>query len=231
MAIPCRALLLAFLLLLLGVAAAAPTAYAQDFECPDGVHGADCEDEDPADDPGDWEEPDVPEADDPWLPDTETDPVPEVPEIIRNAPPTVSGRKAQLRRNGKAAIPRGAPKRVRAIIAAANKIVGKPYKWGGGHAKLFDRGYDCSGSVSFALIRTGIHPAPLTSGGFARWGSRGRGRWVTIYANRGHVYMEVAGLRFDTSAVADPGGGRKGARWRPAIGKRKGFKVRRPPGL
>ena len=73
--------------------------------------------------------------------------------------------------------------------------------------------------------------SPLTSGGFARWGARGRGRWVTIYANRRHVYMEVAGLRFDTSAVADPGGGRKGARWRPAIGRRKGFKVRRPAGL
>jgi hypothetical protein len=154
-----------------------------------------------------------------------------VPPIIRNAPPTVSGRKAQLRRNGKAAIPRGAPKRVRAIIAAANKIVGKPYKWGGGHAKIADRGYDCSGAVSFALIRTGQLRSPLTSGGFARWGGRGRGRWVTIYANRNHVYMEVAGLRFDTSAVADPGGGRKGARWRPAIGKRKGFKVRRPAGL
>lgn len=90
--------------------------------------------------------------------------------------------------------------------------------------------YDCSGAVSFALIRTGHLRSSLTSGGFARWGSRGKGRWVTIYANRGHVYMEVAGLRFDTSAVADAGG-RKGARWRPAIGRRKGFKVRRPAGL
>ena len=165
---------------------------------------------------------------DPWLPDPT--PEPELPPIIRDAPPSVPGKKAQLRRNGKAAIPRGAPKRIRAIIAAANRIVGKPYKWGGGHAKVFDRGYDCSGAVSFALIRTGHLSSPLVSGGFARWGARGRGRWVTIYANRGHVYMEVAGLRFDTSAVADPGG-RKGARWRPAIGKRRGFKVRRPIGL
>jgi cell wall-associated NlpC family hydrolase len=223
-----RALLLAFLLLLLGVAATAPAAHAQEPECSEAVYDADCEDPTPGEDPDPWEAPDVPQADEPWLP--ETDPTPEVPEIIRNAPPTVSGKKAQLRRNGKAAIPRGAPKRIRAIIAAANKIVGKPYKWGGGHAKIVDRGYDCSGAVSFALIRTGILSSPLTSGGFARWGARGRGRWVTIYANRGHVYMEVAGLRFDTSAVADPGG-RKGARWRPAIGKRKGFKVRRPAGL
>jgi len=222
-----RALLLAFLLMLLGVAAAVPSARAQDLECPEIVYDEDCEDVDPGVDPGDLEEPEIPEADDPWLPDPE----PELPPIIRDAPPRVPGKTAQLRRNGKAAIPRGAPKRIRAIIAAANRIVGKPYKWGGGHAKVFDRGYDCSGAVSFALIRTGHLRSPLTSGGFARWGSRGRGRWVTIYANRGHVYMEVAGLRFDTSAVADAGGGRKGARWRPAIGRRKGFKVRRPAGL
>ena len=223
-----RALLLAFLLVLLGVAAAAPSARAQDFECPEIVYDEDCEDVDPGVDPGDFEEPEIPEPGDPWLP--EPDPEPELPPIIRDAPARVPGKKAQLRRNGKAAIPRGAPKRIRAIIAAANRIVGKPYKWGGGHAKLFDRGYDCSGAVSFALIRTGHLRSPLASGGFARWGSRGKGRWVTIYANRGHVYMEVAGLRFDTSAVADPGG-RKGARWRPAIGRRKGFKVRRPAGL
>jgi hypothetical protein len=177
---------------------------------------------------GDWEEPDVPLPEEPWLPESDLEP--ELPPIIRDAPARVPGKKALLRRGGKAAIPRGAPKRIRALIAAANRIVGKPYKWGGGHAKVFDRGYDCSGAVSFALIRTGRLRSPLTSGGFARWGSRGKGRWVTIYANRGHVYMEVAGLRFDTSAVADPGG-RKGVRWRPAIGRRKGFKVRRPAGL
>lgn len=223
-----RALLLASLLMLLGFAATAPTAYAQEPECPEAVYDEGCEDVDPGEDPDPWEEPEVPEPDEPWLP--EPDPAPELPPIIRDAPPTVSGKKAQLRRNGKAAIPRGAPKRIRAIIAAANKIVGKPYKWGGGHAKVADRGYDCSGAVSFALIRTGLLRSPLTSGSFTRWGTRGRGRWVTIYAKRSHVYMEVAGLRFDTSAVADAGG-RKGARWRPAIGRRKGFKVRRPAGM
>ena len=230
MATPGRALLVAFILMLLGVTVAVPAARAQDPDCSSEFYEEDCED-DPGEDPEDPEEPwepEVPEPDDPWLPDPA--PEPELPPIIRDAPARVPGKKAQLRRNGKAAIPRGAPKRIRAIIAAANKIVGKPYRWGGGHAKVFDRGYDCSGAVSFALIRTGHLRSPLTSGGFARWGSRGKGRWVTIYANRGHVYMEVAGLRFDTSAVADRGG-RKGARWRPAIGKRKGFKVRRPAGL
>jgi hypothetical protein len=143
---------------------------------------------------------------------------------------TVPGRQALLRTDGKAAIPRGAPERVRAIVAAANRIVGKRYKWGGGHARLADSGYDCSGTVSYALIRSGELNAPLVSGSFARWGARGAGSYVTIYANRGHVYMEVAGLRLDTSAVGDPGG-RSGVRWRPLIGKRHGFAVRRIPGL
>ena len=144
--------------------------------------------------------------------------------------PTVGGKVALLRRNGKAAIPRGAPASVRAILAAGNKIVGLPYKWGGGPAKLVDRGYDCSGTVSFALIRAGLLPYPLVSGTFARWGEKGTGRWVSIYANAGHVYMEVAGLRLDTSSMGDPAGG-SGPRWRPVIGHRKGFRTRHPAGF
>jgi len=143
---------------------------------------------------------------------------------------TVPGRNALLRTDGKAAIPRGAPLRVRAIIAAANRIIGKRYKWGGGHAKLADSGYDCSGTVSYALIRSGELGSPLVSGSFAHWGSRGAGSYVTIYANKNHVYAEIAGLRLDTSAVADPGG-RDGVRWRPVIGRRHGFAVRHVPGL
>ena len=138
---------------------------------------------------------------------------------------TVKGKVAYVRADGKAAIPRGAPASVRRIIAAANLIVGKPYKWGGGHARLIDRGYDCSGAVSYALIRAGRLAAPLVSGGFTRWGAPGAGRWVSVYANAGHVYMEVAGLRLDTSAVGHPGG-RSGVRWRPAIGRRPKFTAR-----
>ncbi|HEX8206235.1 MAG TPA: hypothetical protein VF587_09275 [Solirubrobacteraceae bacterium] len=154
------------------------------------------------------------------------------PEIPLVTTPTVAGSVAMLRTNGKAAIPRGAPKRVRAILAAGNRIVGKPYKWGGGHARLIDRGYDCSGTVSYALIvsRTNLLSVPMVSGSFARWGAAGKGRWVTVYANRGHVYMEVAGLRLDTSAVNDPRGG-NGPRWRPVIGQRRGFTKRHPLGL
>jgi cell wall-associated NlpC family hydrolase len=144
--------------------------------------------------------------------------------------PTVAGRTAMLRRNGLAAIPRSAPRAVKAIIAAANQIIGKPYKWGGGHGRLFDSGYDCSGSVSYALIRAGILPYPMVSGTFARWGVNGIGRYVTIYANKAHVYMEVAGLRLDTSAVGDPSG-KSGVRWRPPIGKRFSFAARHVPGL
>jgi cell wall-associated NlpC family hydrolase len=143
---------------------------------------------------------------------------------------TIAGRAARLRTDGKAAIPRGAPKTVQRIIAAANRIIGKPYKWGGGHGRLVDSGYDCSGAVSYALIRAGLLGSPLVSGSLARWSSGGAGRWVSVYANKGHVYMEVAGLRFDTSPVGDATR-RMGVRWRPVIGRRAGFASRHPAGL
>lgn len=143
---------------------------------------------------------------------------------------TVKGRVARIRTDGRAAIPRSAPKAVKRVLAAANLIVGKPYKWGGGHAKLVDSGYDCSGAVGYALIRAGLLNGSMVSGTFARWAAAGAGRWISIHANRGHVYMEVAGLRLDTSAVADPGGS-KGVRWRPVIGRRTGFHTRHVAGL
>jgi hypothetical protein len=155
---------------------------------------------------------------------------PSVPALPISNTPTVAGKTAMLRRNGLAAIPRGAPRAVKAIIAAANQIIGKPHKWGGGHGRLFDSGYDCSGSVSYALIRSGILSYPMVSGTFAHWGAKGIGRYLTIYANKAHVYMEVAGLRLDTSPIGDPSG-KSGVRWRPPIGKRFSFAVRHAPGL
>ena len=143
---------------------------------------------------------------------------------------TVPGKVARVRADGKAAVPRGAPKRVRRVIAAANQIVGRPYKWGGGHARLVDSGYDCSGAVGYALIRAGILRSVMVSGQMARWASGGAGRWISVHANKGHVYMEVAGLRLDTSPVGDPAG-RDGVRWRPVIGRRGGFHTRHPVGL
>lgn len=169
----------------------------------------------------------------PTLPQTQVPGATEEP-AVEQAPivtgATVKGKVAMMRADGKAAVPRGAPKRVRRLIAALNEIVGKPYKWGGGHAKLIDRGYDCSGAVGYGLIRTGMMTAPMVSGQMARAFSAGAGRWVTIYANKGHVYLEVAGLRFDTSAVGDPSR-RRGVHWRPAIGRRGGFAVRHVTGL
>lgn len=241
--------LAAIALLALPVMPTAPAAASTPPRAP-VASAADYADEPYADDedapaPYDESDPDgSPGADDPAVdqPQPVTPPIPDVPFEHGPQPPpaplypplvttgTVPGREARLRTNGRAAIPRGAPLRVRAIIAAANRIIGRPYKWGGGHARLADRGYDCSGTVSYALIRSGELGSPLVSGSFARWGSGGRGSFVTIYANRNHVYMEVAGLRLDTSPVADPTG-RSGVRWRPAIGRRTGFAVRHVPGL
>src|SRR4051812_25946423 len=173
-----------------------------------------------------------PEQDAPFVPPPAPGPVPPVvpaaPTLVTTA--TVPGKVAMLRSDGKAAIPRGAPQRVRAMIAAANQIVGKPYKWGGGHAKLIDRGYDCSGAVSYSLRGAGLLGGSMVSGSLAHWAAHGDGRWMTVYANNGHVYMEIAGLRFDTSPVGDPTG-RMGVRWRPVIGRRGGFHARHAVGL
>jgi hypothetical protein len=155
------------------------------------------------------------------------------PPVEELAPVTstyIAGKVARMRTDGRAAIQRGAPKRVRSLIAQYNRIVGKRYKWGGGHAKLVDTGYDCSGAVGYGLIKGGLLRTTMVSGQFARWGAGGAGRWVTIYAHSEHVYMEIAGLRLDTSPVGDRSG-RSGVRWRPVIGQRRGFKVRHPVGL
>ena len=137
-----------------------------------------------------------------------------------------SGGQAVLESDGTASPPIEAPPVVQDIIAAGNLISSSPYKWGGGHGRWLDSGYDCSGSVSFALFAGGLLEAPLTSGSFASWGARGPGKWITIYANGGHVYMVVAGLRFDTS-----GRTRLGSRWQPEMRSGGGFAVRHPPGL
>ncbi len=113
--------------------------------------------------------------------------------------------KATALSNGVALPPLEAPEAVRQIIEAGNSIARTPYKWGGGHGKWQDTGYDCSGSVSFALAAAGLLDAPLASGPLMSWGEAGKGKWVTIYSNPGHVYLEVAGIRFDTSAPRETG--------------------------
>jgi hypothetical protein len=120
----------------------------------------------------------------------------------------------------------GVPIRVRRIIAAGNRIAFKPYKYGGGHGQWDDTGYDCSGSVSYALHGAGYLSAALTSGDFMSWGAPGKGRWVTIYAAPGHVYMMVNGRRFDTTGRAEDG-----TRWHSSDRSSAGYVVRHPPGL
>jgi hypothetical protein len=142
----------------------------------------------------------------------------------------VAGPKATILPSGLAAAPSGAPPQVLAAINAANKIVGKPYRYGGGHAKVEDSGYDCSGTVSYALIGARLLKAPLDSSSFMRWGKAGAGEWITVYTNPGHAYVVIAGLRLDTSAAGDPSG-RKGPRWRPALRATRGFTARHPAGL
>lgn len=128
--------------------------------------------------------------------------------------------------NGVAIPPLEAPEEVKQIIEAGNIIARSPYLWGGGHGKWLDEGYDCSGSVSFALAAAGLLNGPLASGPLMSWGEAGRGKWVTIYANDGHVFMEVAGIRFDTSNARVTG-----SRWGNEMRSTSGFVARHPAGL
>lgn len=144
--------------------------------------------------------------------------------------PTVPGSVAKLLDDGTAAAPLDAPAEVQQAVWAANKLIGKPYRYGGGHAKFNDTGYDCSGTVSFALKGAKTLKSPLDSSSFMSWGEAGVGTWITVYTNPGHAFVVIAGLRLDTSAVSDPGG-QKGPRWRPALRVTKGFKARHPEGL
>ncbi len=134
--------------------------------------------------------------------------------------------------SGLAAPPVDAPPAVQNAIIAANAIIGKPYKYGGGHRRGFldPRGYDCSGTVSFALNGGGLIEDPLDSSGFFKWGEKGTGDWITVYTKSSHAFMVIAGLRLDTSAAGDPSGG-KGPRWRPVLRSTRGFKARHPEGL
>jgi len=132
--------------------------------------------------------------------------------------------------DGLAAAPMAAPAAVQEIIWAGNQIVGLPYIYGGGHGSFISPGYDCSGTVSFALHGADLLVAPEDSGEFMVWGGSGEGRWVTIFTNPGHAYMTVAGLRLDTSPAYDPSN-LQGPRWRPLRPNNTGYTVRHPVGL
>jgi peptidoglycan hydrolase-like protein with peptidoglycan-binding domain len=136
--------------------------------------------------------------------------------------------KATLASDGRTAVaPDSAPQEVKDVIAAANEITDKPYKYGGGHGSWQDSGYDCSGSVSYALHGGGLLDKPLDSTGFESWGSGGKGQWITVYANSGHAYAVIAGLRFDTSGDAQG----TGPRWHTDMRSGSGYVVRHPQGF
>lgn len=132
--------------------------------------------------------------------------------------------------NGLAAAPMSAPPAVQQIIWSGNQIIGLPYIFGGGHASFTAPGYDCSGTVSFALHGASLLATPMDSSDFMHWGGGGIGQWVTVFTNPGHAYMTVAGLRLDTSAADDPSN-QQGPRWRPLRPGNGGFKVRHPVGF
>ena len=151
-----------------------------------------------------------------------------VPGAAPSAPSTVPGAKARLV-HGIAIPPASAPPAVQEVIAAANRISRRPYKWGGGHGAWASNGYDCSGSVSYALHGGGFLDSPHDSSGLKRWGVHGRGHWITVFTNRHHAYAVIAGLRWDTSGNRH---GVSGPRWhkRKRAATKGHYAVRRAPG-
>jgi len=133
---------------------------------------------------------------------------------------------------GVAYAPSDAPSQVQRAIWAGNKIRLKPYIYGGGHGQWNDAGYDCSGSVSYVLHAAGLLKVSEASGAMESWGQQGTGQWITVYANGGHAFVEIAGIRFDTSAEQDPNPpSGTGPRWRPLMTDTSGFTARHPADL
>jgi hypothetical protein len=145
--------------------------------------------------------------------------------------PTAPGGTARLQADGTALPPANAPVQVRKAIAAANKIHTRPYIWGGGHRSFKSKGYDCSGAVSYVLHAAGLLSSPLASGPLMSWGSPGMGSWITVYANRTHAWMTIAGLRYDTSAAGESLNQGSGPRWRVNMRAGTGYSARFYPGL
>jgi len=156
-----------------------------------------------------------------------TPPPPGERKRVYTATHPVGGVDSAILLNRTALAPPSAPDPIRAMISAANLIVGQPYAWGGGHGSFQSKGYDCSGAVSYALAGAGLLQTPMASGQFMGYGAPGPGQWLTIYASSTHVYAVIAGLRWDT--VGDARG--SGPRWHPYDAYPQGFVARHVPGL
>jgi hypothetical protein len=144
--------------------------------------------------------------------------------------PTTPGNAARLRSNGLALAPVNAPESVKRAIWAANQLRTKPYRYGGGHKTFHDNAYDCSGTVSYALAGAGLVSVPMSSKEFRDFGSRGPGKWITVYARNGHTFAVIAGLRLDTTSPHNPSR-RWAPRWQPTERMPSGFEARHPSGL
>ncbi|MGI8821502.1 MAG: hypothetical protein ACR2ID_11650 [Chthoniobacterales bacterium] len=145
--------------------------------------------------------------------------------------PIVPGTRATLRGNV-AAAPAAAPLEVKRAIWAANQLRSKPYRYGGGHRSFNDSGYDCSGTISYALGAAGLVPSPMSSSDFRRYGERGNGRWITVYTRKGHTFAVIAGLRLDTTAWQTMKRDRNWApRWQTNERLPRGFEARHPAGF
>jgi cell wall-associated NlpC family hydrolase len=140
----------------------------------------------------------------------------------------VPGKTAVLRPDGNAIAPASAPDSVKAAISAANRIASLPYRRGGGHRIENDTAYDCSGATSYVLRNAGLLHDSMPASGFRRYGEKGEGRWVSIYAQRGHVFLVIAGLRFDTGWSESE---RRGPRWSTMTRPTDGTTIRHPRGL
>jgi hypothetical protein len=147
------------------------------------------------------------------------------------ARPTVPGMTGKIM-HGLAYAPADAPLQVQEVIWAGDRIRFKPYVYAGGHAKWNDVGYDCSGTVSYVLHAAGLLKTSMDSSDFETWGRGGAGQWITVYTNPGHAFIEIAGIRLDTSAEQDPNPPPgTGPRWRPVMTSTAGFMARHPTGL
>jgi hypothetical protein len=143
--------------------------------------------------------------------------------------PTTPGNEARLR-GALALAPVNAPLSVKRAIWAANQLRTKPYRYGGGHRSFNDSAYDCSATVSYALAGAGLVSAPLSSKELRAYGSRGPGKWITVYARNGHAFAVIAGLRLDTTSPHNPSR-RWAPRWQPTSRMPFGFEARHPTGL
>jgi cell wall-associated NlpC family hydrolase len=150
-----------------------------------------------------------------------------IADAVVTSGPTVPGDSAEILDSGLAVPPAAAPPAVKILIWTANRLIGLPYRYGGGHVSFSSNAYDCSGAVSYALHAAGLLAYPEDSSALMHWGARGPGAWITVYTNPTHAWMTVAGIRLDTSPVNDPVG-LPGPRWRPGLEWTKSFRVRHP---